>query len=252
MTKVLKLLGGGWLAAVLGIVLFAAFSGLLNYDSGTTAATPNFDRASAHVTGADLAPASLANNTNPIRYLPGDITATSRVANTAGPSNPLEALPINLTRAVDALAGSLSPFYDSHTPGEVSAAVDAKGTINNDNMFLNALARDMTSNTVNVSRVPATDLVANVSGDTVQIIDPYVPAVLAGRGSVLDYDNLFGASTAPTHEAWYQAISTTALSNSAFLVLGLVALFAAAFVAMWTSDGFVATNHRAVRAIGAG
>ncbi len=72
------------------------------------------------------------------------------------------------------------------------------------------------------------------------------------RFDVASYDNDAGASLGTTYEAWYQTHVDTALSNSAFLVIGLVALFAATFVAMWTSDGFSATNHRAARAFGAG
>lgn len=171
MTKVTKLLGGSFVA-VLGIVLLAAFAGLFNFDSGTTAATPNFDRASAHVIGAaDLAPASLA--AAPTHYLPGDINATSRIASAAGPSNPLNALPVSLTRAVDSLAGSLSPFYGSLSPGlsvsSLPMASDAndpnvKGT-NNSIPNLSSLVRYMTINTINVSRAPATDLANGVESD---------------------------------------------------------------------------------------
>lgn len=72
------------------------------------------------------------------------------------------------------------------------------------------------------------------------------------RFDVASYDNDAGASLGTTHEAWYQTHVDTALSNSAFLVIGLVAFFAATAVAMGNSGGFSATNHRAALAFGAG
>ena len=246
MTKVTKLLGGNWFAAALGLVLIAAFTGMFNFDGGANAAAPTFDRASAHVTGtSDLAPASSA--AVPIRPLPGDIYATN-TASAAGSSNLLTALPASPTRAVNVLADSLLPLYGSLSTSDSVGLLTAGRGENGPNVKGIRLGNLLWADAAHHNAAA----IENVSGDTVQIIDPYVPAVLAGRGSVLDYDNLFGASTAPTYEAWYQAIATTALSNSAFLVLGIVALFAATFVAMWTSDGFSATNDRAARAFGAG
>lgn len=137
MTKVLKLLGGGLLAAILGIALSAAAFGLFSNDNGTSIAAPTFDRASAHVSlgAADLAPASSA--AVPIRYLPGDINATSLTAYDADTSNPLNAFPVGLARAVDSLTAASLPFYDSLSPGAsdlptASGANDpnAKGIIN--------------------------------------------------------------------------------------------------------------------------
>ena len=247
MTNVTKLLDGSWFAAVLCLVLSAALIGLFSSDSGANAATPTFDRASAQVAGtADLASASSA--AVPIRTLPGDITATSSVANAVGSSNPLSAFPGSPTRAVNVLADSLLPLYGSLSTSDSVGLLTAGRGENGPNVKGIRLGNLLWADAAHHNAAA----IENVSGDTVQIIDPYVPAVLAGRGSVLDYDNLFGASTAPTYEAWYQAIATTALSNSAFLVLGIVALFAATFVAMWTSDGFSATNDRAARAFGAG
>lgn len=159
------------LAAVLGIVLFAAFSPFGN-ESGPTSAAPSIDRvATTHVSfgAADLAPASSA--AVPIRYLPGDINATSLAANDADMSNPLNAFPVSLTRAVDSLTAASLPFYGSLSPGasvsSLPMASDANGPnvkgINNDTMFLNALARYMTINTINVSREPVTN---NLVGKT--------------------------------------------------------------------------------------
>lgn len=169
MTKVLKLLGGGLLAAILGIALSAAAFGLFSNDNGTSIAAPTFDRASAHVSlgAADLAPAKSV--AVPIRYLPGDINATSLTAYDADTSNPLNAFPVGLARAVDSLTAASLPFYDSLSPGAsdlptASGANDpnAKGIINASYIKEVLGSYYMKINTINVSRAPASDLVNNV------------------------------------------------------------------------------------------
>lgn len=291
MTKVTKLLGGGWLAAVLSIVLVAALIGLFNSDGGANAATPTFDRASARLIGsADLAPASSA--AVPIRTLPGDIYATN-TASAAGSSNPLNALPASLVSALNTYGTIPSSAFDPNAPSIAVSSLPQVGS---------SVLRATTGVSIDFLNDDGgrTSAIERTSGDTVQLIDSFVPASRPTRSdSVLGKDNLFGstvgsgATSAPddqlsmvnpasmasisvsmksqpwtkvanndnnlgaslgtTHEAWYQThVDTTALSSPAFLVIGLVALFAATCVLMVTSSGFSATNQRAARALGAG
>ena len=303
MTKVTKLLGGNWFAAALGLVLIAAFTGMFNFDGGANAAAPTFDRASAHVTGtSDLAPASSA--AVPIRPLPGDIYATN-TASAAGSSNLLTALPASLVSALNTYGTIPSSAFDPNAPSIAVSSLQQvddtmpKTTTGRDIGLLDRLSAYMKIASINVSAAVATNsannvdfligegdgqstnhyaaAIENVSGDTVQIIDPYVPAVLAGRASVLDNDNMFGttvgsgATTAPTdyrlglvnltnaadqarfnvasdsdagaslgttHEAWYQThVNTAALSDQAFLAIVAIVTIFAATCVLMGTSG---------------